>query len=121
VNFDCNLVAMVGLATKAGLHDPRCFDQDGKGNLYVSSGHSIHRIDAETGIISTVAGSGERGFAGDHGFVAEQQPRATDGRYADGRYRLGFGLGQLADEPNAVDRSARSSLAGSIFGKTTDS
>lgn len=57
-----------GRATEAGITVPHCITLDGKGNIIVcDSSHRIRRITAETGVISTVAGSGRRGFSGDHG------------------------------------------------------
>ena len=42
---------------------------DASGNLFIGDtfNHRIRRVDAETGIITTVAGSGEEGFSGDNG------------------------------------------------------
>ena len=59
-----------GLATKAKLHNSfGGITLDSDGNLFVcDSGNSrVRRVDHATGIIRTVAGSGERGFAGDGG------------------------------------------------------
>src|SRR5438445_9246599 len=57
------------LATKAQLNQPFdvAFDKDG--NLFLSDtgNHRIRKIDAKTGTISTVAGNGKKGFAGDGG------------------------------------------------------
>ena len=43
---------------------------DGVGNLYFSDGTRIRRVDS-TGIITTVAGTGERGYSGDGGPAVE--------------------------------------------------
>jgi sugar lactone lactonase YvrE len=42
---------------------------DRAGNLYIAdtSNHRIRRVDAVTGIITTIAGNGSSGFAGDNG------------------------------------------------------
>jgi len=44
-------------------------DFDTEGNLYISDGrtHTIRRIDKDSGIITTVAGSGRQGYSGDGG------------------------------------------------------
>jgi streptogramin lyase len=56
-----------GPATKALLNGPFDLCFDGAGNLYFSDtfNHRIRRVDARTGIITTVAGNGEKGFYGD--------------------------------------------------------
>jgi streptogramin lyase len=58
-----------GPATKAKLDQPFdvAFDRDGR--LYFSDtfNHRIRRVDSKTGIITTVAGNGKKGFGGDGG------------------------------------------------------
>src|ERR1700726_4583983 len=58
-----------GPAEDALLNGPfdLCFDR--AGNLYFSDtfNHRIRRVDARSGVIATVAGSGEKGFSGDGG------------------------------------------------------
>ncbi len=56
-------------ATEARLSNPRGVAVDRAGNLYIadSSNDRIRRVDRQTGVISTVAGLGERGFGGDGG------------------------------------------------------
>lgn len=73
-----------GPAVEARLDKPRGVVVDAFGNIYVadSDNHSIRRIDLG-GIISTVAGTGERGFNGDGGpaveaALAEPQGVAVD-------------------------------------------
>lgn len=50
---------------------------DGSGNLYVveRDAHVVRRVDARTGAVSTVAGTGEPGYSGDGGPAAEAQLR----------------------------------------------
>ena len=57
------------LATEAFLTSPRGVAVDGHGNLYIADteNHRVRRIDAESGIIITIAGSGEEGYGGDEG------------------------------------------------------
>ena len=57
-----------GSAAAAGIFGARAVCVDGKGNTYVCEreGNSIRRIDAD-GIITTVAGTGEKGYSGDGG------------------------------------------------------
>ncbi len=58
-----------GLATAAGLNQPYELAWDREGNLYfVEIGnHVVRRVDAKTGKISTIAGTGVAGFSGDDG------------------------------------------------------
>ena len=58
-----------GPAVEATLNNPFDVVFDGAGNLIFSDtyNHCIRRIDARSGIIETVAGTGEAGYAGDGG------------------------------------------------------
>ncbi len=58
-----------GPAPAAGLSSPMGMALDAEGNLYIADeGNSrIHRVDAKTGFISTVAGSEKRSSSGDGG------------------------------------------------------
>jgi sugar lactone lactonase YvrE len=58
-----------GLAARALLNQPFDVAIDSRGDLYFSDtfNHRIRKIDRATGIIATVAGSGQKGFAGDGG------------------------------------------------------
>ncbi len=57
------------LATDVALNRPLGIALDTQGNLYIADtdNHRIRRVDALTGIITTVAGTGEPGFSGDGG------------------------------------------------------
>ena len=56
-------------AHKASLSMPYSIALDGEGNLYVvdTGNYRVRKIDAKTGIITTVAGKGSYGFSGDGG------------------------------------------------------
>lgn len=58
-----------GLAIKAKLDQPFDVAFDRAGNLHFSDtfNHRIRRVDAKTGVITTVAGNGKKGFGGDDG------------------------------------------------------
>ena len=58
-----------GPATSASLNSPQGVAVDGAGNLFIAdfSNHRIRRVDAATGVITTVAGTGVAGFSGDGG------------------------------------------------------
>lgn len=59
----------VGKATAALFNQPFHCELDGKGNLYVAEAfnHCIRKIDLKTGVITTVAGTGQKGYTGDGG------------------------------------------------------
>ncbi|MCA1684232.1 MAG: DUF11 domain-containing protein, partial [Actinobacteria bacterium] len=64
------------LATDARLPAPSGVAVDSAGNLFISTGcceggQRVRRVDAVTGIITTVAGTGEFGFSGDGGLATE--------------------------------------------------
>jgi streptogramin lyase len=58
-----------GPARQAELNEPYEVRFDRQGNLYFVErlNHTVRRVDAKTGIISTIAGTGAAGFSGDGG------------------------------------------------------
>lgn len=58
-----------GPATNAMLNQPHELQFDREGNLYFTDmrNHAIRKIAAQTGVITTLAGNGKPGFAGDAG------------------------------------------------------
>src|SRR5262249_42921301 len=58
-----------GVATAAQLNTPHELRFDSKGNIYIAErdNHTVRFIDMKSKMISTVAGTGERGFSGDGG------------------------------------------------------
>ena len=56
---------------------PRGITRDAAGNLYIAGGfsHRVRRISATTGLITTIAGTGTAGFAGDGGAATLAQLR----------------------------------------------
>lgn len=58
-----------GLAAKAQLNEPYEVRFDKHGNIFFveMKNNIVRRVDAKTGVISTVAGTGEAGFSGDGG------------------------------------------------------
>src|SRR4051794_41986159 len=58
-----------GPATEAELNQPFDVAFDGGGNLYLSdtANHRIRRVDGRSGVITTLAGDGTKGFSGDGG------------------------------------------------------
>ena len=61
-----------GLAAAAELNEPYEIRFDSSGNmLFVEmQNHIVRRVDAQTGVISTVAGTGSSGYSGDGGLAA---------------------------------------------------
>ena len=57
------------LATVAAIALPHGLTADSSGNLYLAdtANHRVRRIDANTGVITTVAGTGTQAFSGDNG------------------------------------------------------
>ena len=58
-----------GLAVAAAIDFPMGLAVDSAGNLYISEalGNRVRRVDAQTGFITTVAGTGAAGYSGDGG------------------------------------------------------
>ena len=58
-----------GPARDARLNEPFMVEADAAGNLFVAEArnHTIRRIDAGSGVITTVVGSGVSGYSGDGG------------------------------------------------------
>jgi streptogramin lyase len=66
-----------GPANKAQLNEPYEVVFDRAGNLFFTDMqvHSIRRLDRKTGLISTIAGTGQPGFSGDGGPATQAQLR----------------------------------------------
>ena len=64
-----------GQATDAKLFTPSGVSVDRFGNIYVAdlNNNRIRKIDATSGIISTIAGTGVAGYTGDHGLAINAQ------------------------------------------------
>jgi DNA-binding beta-propeller fold protein YncE len=79
-----------GPATSASLNEPYEIAFDGAGNMYFVEmrNHLIRRVDRKTGIISTVAGSGQPGDSGDGGPATKAQFRQPHSIAFDRRGRL---------------------------------
>ncbi len=60
-----------GPATEANIREPTHVAVDGAGNVYALAENRVRKIDAANGIISTFAGTGKRGVAGDGGPAIE--------------------------------------------------
>ena len=80
-----------GPAVRAWLGFPGSVTADGAGNLYIADtfNERIRKVDA-AGVISTVAGSGERGYVGDGGPAAQARLASPLSAAADGAGNLYF-------------------------------
>ena len=70
-----------GPATGAQLRAPRALAFGPAGDLYIADtgNHRVRRVERETGVITTVAGSGAPGFAGDGGASSQARLHAPSG------------------------------------------
>ncbi|MEX2216213.1 MAG: hypothetical protein WD768_19035 [Phycisphaeraceae bacterium] len=64
-----------GLATQADLNEPYEIRFDKAGHMFFveMQNHIVRRVDAKTGIITTIAGTGTKGFGGDGGPATKAQ------------------------------------------------
>ncbi len=100
-----------GQAVEASLLDPSWLLADGSGAVYVSTINRIRRIDGD-GRISTVAGSGQPGFAGDGEQAALSELNGNAGMALDAEGNLYF-----ADRGNhRVRRISRGGVISTIAG-----
>src|SRR3990170_2937888 len=73
-------------ATGAQLYYPTGVAVDGVGNVFIAdiANHRVRRVDAVTGLISTIAGTGTPGFSGDGGAATGAQLNSPYGVAVDG-------------------------------------
>ncbi len=76
-----------GPATEAKIDEIYAIQVDANGNVYILQrfNPSIRKVDAATGVISTVAGNATSGFSGDGGPAAQAQMREPNDCVLDGR------------------------------------
>ncbi len=79
-----------GPATEAELNEPYEVRFDRAGNMYFveMQNHIVRRVDGRTGTITTIAGTGEAGFAGDGGPAIKAQFHRPHSIALDGRGNL---------------------------------
>ncbi len=73
------------LATRAQLLTPRGVGVDAAGDLYISDvdGHVVRKVNAASGLISTLAGTGTAGYGGDGGLATGALLGAPSGLLVD--------------------------------------
>jgi len=83
-----------GLAINAGLRIAQCLGIDWSANVYVAEAGRIRKIDAATGIITTIAGTGFSGFTGDGGPAIKARIASVMSIAADTAGNIYFADGQ---------------------------
>ncbi len=92
-----------GLATESALNEPVDVFVDSTGNLFFTgNGGRIRKVDAVTGILTTVAGIGENGFSGDGAPATEGALNTPGGVAVDGAGNL-----YISDSQNSRIRAVR--------------
>lgn len=86
-----------GPAVQARLHFPTAVAVDREGNLYIADtmNHRVRRVDATTGVITTLAGTGHARFSGDGGPADQAALNEPAALALDGHQRL-----FIADQTN---------------------
>ena len=76
-----------GPATQATFNQPYSLQIDGNGDIYIVDRLNavVRKVDAATGIVTTVAGTGEPGYSGDCGPGSAAQLREPNDCFLDGR------------------------------------
>lgn len=81
-----------GLAIHAQLNGPEGVSVDGTGNIYIADtfNERIRKVEAQTGIISTIAGTGEAGYNGDDIPACKAKLNSPSGVVVDSEGNLYF-------------------------------
>ncbi|MCS6850306.1 MAG: hypothetical protein NZ700_03935, partial [Gemmataceae bacterium] len=76
-----------GPATQATFNEPYAVVRDSNGDLYIADRLNavIRKVDGATGTISTVAGTGQKGYSGDGGPATQAMLREPNDCFLDGR------------------------------------
>src|SRR5688500_11850098 len=76
-----------GPAIKATFNEPYAVVVDGDGSLYIADRLNavIRKVDGKTGVVSTLAGNGTKGYGGDGGPASQAQLREPNDVCLDGK------------------------------------
>jgi len=87
-----------GPATAAAFNEPYGIAVDRRGNIYVADRHNhrVRRIDAVSGVVTTLAGNGEAGYSGDGGPASQAGMVEPNGMGFDPEQRRLF-IADVAD------------------------
>jgi uncharacterized protein (TIGR03437 family) len=100
--------------TSASLYGPESAAVDASGNVYFSDGHYVLELNAKTGIVTVVAGSGTPGYSGDNGLATGAQLNQPHGVTIDSSGSL-----YIADTGNQVIRKITSGVITTVAGNNT--
>ncbi len=105
-----------GAAIAATLFYPDGIAVDSAGNLFIADdyNHRIRKVAAGTGIITTVAGNGAQGYAGDNGAATEATLNYPNGVTLDSAGNL-----YIADSPNYRKVAAGTGIITTVAGNGT--
>ena len=104
-----------GASTKAQLNSPQGVAVDAAGNYYVAdTGNNVVRKVAANGTITTLAGTGTAGFAGDNGAAASAQLNSPQGVAVDGSGNV-----YIADTQNSRVRKVSGGTISTVAGSGT--
>ncbi len=107
-----------GLASKAALNEPFdiCFGPHNEMYIADASNHCIRRVDQKSGLITTVAGCGSKGYSGDGGGATIAKMNEPYGVAADSRGNL-----FIVDRLNAAVRyvDAKTGIISTLAGNGT--
>lgn len=113
-----------GSAVNAALNQPASVALDSIGNVYIAdrANNVIRKVDAVTGLITTVAGTGVSGYGGDGGPATQAQLNQPQGVAVDGSGSI-----YIADTGNSVVRRVNgitgeiTTIAGNgVYGQITN-
>ena len=101
--------------TSASLRSPRPLAVDGAGNVFFADeNHIVLRLDASTGVLTLIAGTGTAGFSGDGGPASSAQLNSPGGVAVDGSGNV-----YIADSGNSRIRKVSSGVITTVAGNGT--